>query len=59
MISLFYQHCIERNKPIHQDLNGQVPSALSGRHLNSLARKTDDFERGVKRFLSKSGGERP
>jgi hypothetical protein len=31
----------------------------AGLHLNVLARKTDDFERGVKRFLSKSAGERP
>jgi methylglutaconyl-CoA hydratase len=30
----------------------------AGLYLNVLARKTDDFERGVKRFLAKSGGPR-
>ena len=42
----------------HVDGMSFATAVEAGLHLNVLARKTDDFERGVKRFLSKSAGER-
>jgi methylglutaconyl-CoA hydratase len=42
----------------HMDGMSFATAVEAGLHLNVLARKTDDFERGVKRFLSKSAGER-
>jgi methylglutaconyl-CoA hydratase len=43
----------------HMDGMSFATAVEAGQYLNVLARKTDDFERGVQRFLSKRGGERP
>jgi methylglutaconyl-CoA hydratase len=43
----------------HMDGMSFATAVEAGVYLNVLARKTDDFERGVQRFLSKSAGERP
>jgi methylglutaconyl-CoA hydratase len=42
----------------HLDGMSFATAVEAGLHLNVLARKTDDFVRGVQRFLSKSAGER-
>jgi methylglutaconyl-CoA hydratase len=41
----------------HMDAMSFETAMEAGLYLNVLARKTDDFERGVKRFLTKSTGQ--
>jgi methylglutaconyl-CoA hydratase len=41
----------------HMDGMSFATAVEAGLYLNVLARKTDDFEHGVKRFLSKSPGQ--
>jgi methylglutaconyl-CoA hydratase len=41
----------------HMDGMSFATAVEAGLHLNVLARKTEDFEQGVKRFLSKSTGK--
>jgi methylglutaconyl-CoA hydratase len=41
----------------HMDGMSFATAVEAGLYLNVLARKTDDFEQGVKRFLSKSPGQ--
>jgi methylglutaconyl-CoA hydratase len=43
----------------HLDGMSFATAVEAGLHLNVLARKTDDFEEGVRRFLSKSPGQKP
>jgi methylglutaconyl-CoA hydratase len=43
----------------HLDGMSLAMAVEAGLHLNVLARKTDDFEQGVRRFLSKSPGQKP